>query len=89
MTCRDDAIIDSPVLRRRSPPAIRNALMLISKKFKTAMPVNMAVIIVMNEVVVDMKQSLCYSLGCSPSQSSRYRGIAGMLLATAMRPSRK
>jgi hypothetical protein len=83
-----DFIIPRPVLMRSSPPAIRKASMLIAKKFKIIMPVNMATVMVMNEDIVAIKQSLCCSSLFRFRQSERKSGIAGMLLATARRPRR-
>ena len=62
-TCWVEFIIFKPVLRRRSPPAIRNAWMLMSKKPSMDMPAIMAVIMVMKEVIVAMAESLCCSFG--------------------------
>jgi hypothetical protein len=80
-------IIENPVLRSNSPPAIRNAGMLISKKFRTATPVKRETTIVTNDVNVAILHIFKCSLCVRFLVSARKRGMAATLFATANKPS--
>jgi len=81
-------IIENPVLRSNSPPAIRKAGMLISKKFRTATPVKRETTIVTSAVKVAILQILRCCLGVRFLVSARKSGMAATLLATANKPSK-
>jgi hypothetical protein len=80
-------IIENPVLRSSNPPAIRNAGMLISKKFKTATPVKRETTIVTKDVNVAMLHIFRCCLRERFLVSARKRGIAATLFATANKAS--
>nr|WP_239027928.1 hypothetical protein [Geomonas subterranea] len=80
-------IIEKPVLRSSSPPAIRNAGIPISKKFRTATPVKSETTIVTNDVKVAILHTFKCCLGVKPLVRARKRGIAATLFAVANRAS--
>ena len=80
-------IIENPVLRSNSPPAIRNAGMPISKKFNIATPVKRETTIVANDVNVAMLHIFKCCLGVRFLVSARKRGMAATLFATANKAS--
>lgn len=81
-------IIENPVLRSNSPPAIRNAGMLISKKFKIATPVKRETTIVVNDVNVAILHIFRCCLDVRFLVRARKSGIAATLFATANKPRR-
>jgi hypothetical protein len=60
----------------------------MSKNFKTAAPVNKAIVIVIKEVRVAMPTSFLCSASDRPSHNDRNSGMADMLLATAKSPNK-
>ena len=78
-------IIENPVLRSSNPPAILNAGIPISKKFRTATPVKREITIVKKDVNVAILHTFRCCFGVKPLVRARKRGIAATLFAVANR----